>query len=72
MNKIVVFFYSDGETWFTLFNGVGFHSNEVDESSIQAVVGESLSLSYYYGYGSREEIKPETKIRSIEYKDDND
>lgn len=68
---VVSFFYSDGEAWFTLCNGAGFHSNEVDESSIQAVVGEPLSLSYYYGYGSREDIKTETRIKSIEYKDHN-
>jgi len=68
----ISFYYDNGEAWFTFCNSAGIHSNEVDESSIQAVIGEPLSLSYYYGYGSSEKIKTETKIKSIEYKDDND
>ena len=68
-----VFFYEDDEEddedstlKFVMCNGSCFHENEVREGSIHAVVGEPLSFTYYYGYGSSDDIKTETLVKEIE------
>ena len=50
---------------FVMFNGGCFYENDVDDSSIHAVVGEPLSFAYYYGYGSRDVITTETPVKEI-------
>ena len=52
---------------FVMFNGGCFNENEVDEDSIHAVVGEPLSFTYYYGYGSSEEKSSATPVKEIKY-----
>lgn len=66
----IVFFKDDEEDntlKFVMCNGGSFHENEVEEGSIHAVVGEPLSFTYYYGYGSSEDLKLETLVKEIEY-----
>ena len=63
---LIDFFYVDGEAWFGFCNGVRTHLNRVDESSINAVIGESLLLTYF-SHGNTEKLETETKIKRIEY-----
>lgn len=65
----IVFFKDDEDDntlKFLMCNGGCFHENEVREGSIHAVVGEPLSFTYYYGYGSSENVKTETLVKEIE------
>ena len=70
----IVFFYEDNEEddedstlKFIICCSGCINENEVKEGSIHAVVGDSLSFTYYYGYGSSEDFKTETLVKEIEY-----
>lgn len=48
-----------------VFNGACFNENEVRKGSVHAVVGEPLTFTYYYGYGSSEDLKTGTPVKEI-------
>ena len=52
---------------FIMLNGGCINENEVDENSIHAIVGEPLTCTYYYGYGSSDEITTATPVKQIAY-----
>ena len=60
---LVITFIKENKTVkFIMLNGGCIHENEVDEDSIQAKVGKPLSFTYYYGYGSRDELNSEDNL----------
>lgn len=63
----IVFFKENDNLKFVMCNGGCFNENEVREGSIHAVIGEPLTFTYYYGYGSSEEAKTGTPVKEIEY-----
>jgi len=63
------FHYRDNEAWCTRHKGNHWNLNEIDESSINAVVGEQLSFIDYYGPGILEYYESDTPIIKIEYYD---
>ncbi len=63
----VTFFKVNGNLKCVIFNGSSFNENEVREGSIHAVVGEPLTFTYCYGYGSSEELTSGTPVKEISY-----
>lgn len=63
----IVFTKTRGKWIFAMFDGTCYYQNEVRKSSIHAVVGQPLSMTYFYGCGWTDSIKTETMVKKIEY-----
>jgi hypothetical protein len=60
-------FFKENDTLkLIIFDNIHFQENEIREDSIHAVIGEPLTFTYYYGYGSSEEFTSKTPVKKIE------
>lgn len=64
---VINFIKENDEVSFIMINESSIQQNEVNEGSIHAVVGEPLSFTYYYGYGSSQKAETGTPVKEIEY-----